>query len=755
LCLSDFTNAQLAGTVPVTAGTTYYFYIVDTTSGANPLSNPLLVDISETAQICGDGFIIGSEGCDDANVADGDGCSSTCQIEGGYSCAGEPSVCSNTVNPDTCASPAILTGGTNVVAWTATGLEYITAAPACGSGYAPTGPDLVMQYTAPFTGEIDFSIVKPTSTRWHLLVNDDTCGTISPELLCLSDFTNPELGGVLPIIAGTTYYFYIVDTTSGANPLSNPLQVDIIETPAICGDGALIGGEDCDDGNLVNGDGCSDTCLVEPGYLCTGSPSVCMLESGDTCAVPIALTTGLNTVNWVAAGTDYITAAPACGSGYAPNGPDVVMQFTATVNGEVDFSIDKPTSTRWHLLINDDACGSLATTLVCLSDFTNPALTGVFDVVAGNTYTFYIVDTTSGANPLSNPLLVTVNETPQVCGDGLIMGAEECDDSNIVDADGCSSTCTIEAGYVCNGEPSVCLIPPCAPGTNGMVGDTVTLMATDLPTALAEGYMGVDDVAGGFIYIGSTSALHRVPKLGGASENVTTLAGLGTANLGYSMLIDGLDIYTLEAKTTGTTGYVWRITADGGMTWGLTDYATLPAAPNDTPQGITVDSGIIYFITNEVTTSTATQIFSVPAGGVPPVAAVLETSFTGEGRCAGLAMDDDFFYTACGTGERLIRVDRSTGAVTLLTTAFNLDLNSAGVHAHDFDLDGAADYLYVKGGVKEIGFVCDPGGALPYAGVLATYGSTTSTTSQGLAFDPSTLTLYAFDDATEEIVIVE
>lgn len=43
--------------------------------------------------IGGDGFIGGNEECDDANVLNGDGCSSVMQIEGGFSCIGEPSVC--------------------------------------------------------------------------------------------------------------------------------------------------------------------------------------------------------------------------------------------------------------------------------------------------------------------------------------------------------------------------------------------------------------------------------------------------------------------------------------------------------------------------------------------------------------------------------------------------------------------------------------------------------------------------------------
>jgi MYXO-CTERM domain-containing protein len=44
--------------------------------------------------ICGDGLIVGDEGCDDKNLVSGDGCSAACVIEPGYSCSGQPSVCS-------------------------------------------------------------------------------------------------------------------------------------------------------------------------------------------------------------------------------------------------------------------------------------------------------------------------------------------------------------------------------------------------------------------------------------------------------------------------------------------------------------------------------------------------------------------------------------------------------------------------------------------------------------------------------------
>ncbi|MBD3203001.1 MAG: hypothetical protein GF411_01720, partial [Candidatus Lokiarchaeota archaeon] len=44
----------------------------------------------------------------------------------------------------------------------------------------------------------------------------------------------------------------------------------------------------------------------------------------------------------------------------------------------------------------------------------------------------------------------------EMCGDGVIDGAEECDDDNMNNGDGCSDSCEIEPGYVCTGEPSSC-----------------------------------------------------------------------------------------------------------------------------------------------------------------------------------------------------------------------------------------------------------------------------------------------------------
>ena len=53
-----------------------------------------------TAGECGDGVLNTGEGCDDGNVDAGDGCSATCTVEEGFTCTGQPSTCVESVGPD-------------------------------------------------------------------------------------------------------------------------------------------------------------------------------------------------------------------------------------------------------------------------------------------------------------------------------------------------------------------------------------------------------------------------------------------------------------------------------------------------------------------------------------------------------------------------------------------------------------------------------------------------------------------------------
>ncbi len=47
-----------------------------------------------------------------------------------------------------------------------------------------------------------------------------------------------------------------------------------------------------------------------------------------------------------------------------------------------------------------------------------------------------------------------------VCGDGIIVAPEVCDDDDDVPGNGCDASCQIETGYACTGTPSVCTLIP-------------------------------------------------------------------------------------------------------------------------------------------------------------------------------------------------------------------------------------------------------------------------------------------------------
>lgn len=44
------------------------------------------------------------------------------------------------------------------------------------------------------------------------------------------------------------------------------------------------------------------------------------------------------------------------------------------------------------------------------------------------------------------------------CGNGIIDAGEQCDDGSIFSGDGCSATCTVETGWACTGSPSNCVL---------------------------------------------------------------------------------------------------------------------------------------------------------------------------------------------------------------------------------------------------------------------------------------------------------
>lgn len=63
---------------------------------------------------CGDGMVGPGEQCDDGNLSTGDGCTSSCAVETGWECIGNPSVCSAECGDGTLAGSEVCDDGNTV-----------------------------------------------------------------------------------------------------------------------------------------------------------------------------------------------------------------------------------------------------------------------------------------------------------------------------------------------------------------------------------------------------------------------------------------------------------------------------------------------------------------------------------------------------------------------------------------------------------------------------------------------------------------
>ena len=90
----------------------------------------------------------------------------------------------------------------------------------------------------------------------------------------LASLTIPAVGAQISSVVG------ILRVDALGTALRPRSDVDIVvASPPVMGNGLVEAGEQCDDGNLSSGDGCSNVGTIESGYVCSGSPSVCLANS--------------------------------------------------------------------------------------------------------------------------------------------------------------------------------------------------------------------------------------------------------------------------------------------------------------------------------------------------------------------------------------------------------------------------------------------------------------------------------------------
>lgn len=77
-----------------------------------------------------------------------------------------------------------------------------------------------------------------------------------------------------------------------------------------CGNGRKEAGETCDDGNTTGGDGCSSNCTTEQGWVCAGTPSVCILPKTPAAAVSPPSSLSYLTIRQPASSAVFVAPPP-------------------------------------------------------------------------------------------------------------------------------------------------------------------------------------------------------------------------------------------------------------------------------------------------------------------------------------------------------------------------------------------------------------------------------------------------------------
>ncbi|MFH2009675.1 MAG: DUF4215 domain-containing protein [bacterium] len=196
---------------------------------------------------CGDGIISAGEACDDGNQTGGDGCNILCNVEAGWTCAGEPSSCSPLCGNNQLDAGEQCDGG-QLGGQTCQGLGYDIGSLACGAActYNTAGCSMF------------------------------SCG--DGQITGLESCDGANLGGATCLSLGFVGGTLLCTGTCGFDTAG-------CIAPA-CGDGIISAGEQCDDNNTSSGDGCNAACQVENGWLCQGTPSTCTLSCGNGAVDP-------------------------------------------------------------------------------------------------------------------------------------------------------------------------------------------------------------------------------------------------------------------------------------------------------------------------------------------------------------------------------------------------------------------------------------------------------------------------------------
>jgi len=197
----------------------------------------------------------------------------------------------------------------------------------------------------------------------------------------------------------------------------------------VCGNGIKEQGEGCDDGNLTAGDGCDDSCQPEYSFVC------------DTVAV---VNSGSSELTGSTIGQPSHSSSSLCGKGAEAG--DTVLVLQPALTGQLTMTLKGSFEKVFYL--RTDCNGG--TELDCVESADDAVI--VLDVVKDAVYHAVVDGAGTQTGNFSLDLLL------EGCGDGIVNLAEECDDANADDADGCANSCTVQcaSGWIKNATNKHC-----------------------------------------------------------------------------------------------------------------------------------------------------------------------------------------------------------------------------------------------------------------------------------------------------------
>ena len=355
---------------------------------------------------CGNGVVDSGEQCDDGNIASGDGCSSTCLKEAGYTCKKPGAACEqvkscgngvlddgescddgNTESDDGCSSDCEKEEG-----FTCEKPGYSCISVDCGNGVVDDGEECDSGEIAVEYSEMGSGICARDCHWAHY------CGDGVLEQVDRDHGEQCDAKGV--------------DTSKDYNGCDIFCKLSFY-----CGDGQITHEEQCDDGNQNDGDGCSSTCRVEPGYFCTNG----------SCD-PLK-----------------------CGNGELDDG-----ELCDDGNREIGDGCSSACVTEAGFICPD---GKNCRELVC----GDGVIEGTESCEDGNNVDG---DGCSSKCQIEKGWICPDGKDCHVagCGDGIVAGGEQCDDGNNVDGDGCTRYCERESGWACPRNGGACHRPECGDG---------------------------------------------------------------------------------------------------------------------------------------------------------------------------------------------------------------------------------------------------------------------------------------------------